>query len=291
MFHAEPVFLVNDEQAQVLELDVLLQEPVGPHYQIDSTLLQSLDGPRLLLLRTEPAQHLDPHRIVAKPLRKGLEVLLGEDGRRYEKGDLFVVDHGLEGGADGDLGLSETDVAADNAVHGFVLHQVVQDLTNDPLLPVRLLVFEALLHLPEKLVVGRKGVPLSELALRVELDQFLRDVLDVLLDPALRVPPVAGAELVYLGFRLLSTDILLDKLQRIDRHVKPVFILILDEKEVLFAPVDLQFLNAFVYADAVFQVNYIIAYREVPEGAEELVGPVPFLFHGPLSSVRQCPPR
>ena len=163
MLHPEPVLLVHDEQAEVLELDILLQEPVGPHDEVDPALLHELDRTRLLLLRPEPGQHLDRHGIVTEPLREGLVVLLREDGGGHEEGDLLVVDHRLEGGPDSHLGLAETHVAAYHAVHGPLPHQVVEHLPDDPLLSVRLLVLEPLLHLPEQLVIGRECVPLGQL--------------------------------------------------------------------------------------------------------------------------------
>ena len=44
-------------------------------------------------------------------------MLLRQHGRRHEHGDLFAVHHGLERGANGDFGLAEADVAADQPVH------------------------------------------------------------------------------------------------------------------------------------------------------------------------------
>ena len=55
--------------------------------------------------------------ILGHPLAEGAVVLLGQDGRRHQHGDLLAVVDRLERGADGDLGLAVADVAADEAVH------------------------------------------------------------------------------------------------------------------------------------------------------------------------------
>ena len=62
-------------------------------------------------------RHFDDERILGEALAEGAVVLLGEHGRRHQHGDLPAVVDGLEGGADGQLGLAVADVAADEAVH------------------------------------------------------------------------------------------------------------------------------------------------------------------------------
>lgn len=47
-------------------------------------------------------------------------MLVGQHGGWDEHGHLLAVGGGLEGGADGDFGLAEAHVAADEAVHGLV---------------------------------------------------------------------------------------------------------------------------------------------------------------------------
>ena len=79
MFYPEPVLLVHDQQSEVLELDIFLKEPVGPHDEVCPALFQALDGPALFLACTESAQRFDRDRVIPKPFRKGLVVLLRED--------------------------------------------------------------------------------------------------------------------------------------------------------------------------------------------------------------------
>ena len=107
----------------------------------------------------EAAEHLDPDRIAGEAFAEGREVLLGEQRGGHQHRDLLAVLHGLERGPDGDLGLAEADVAADQAVHrGLVLHVGLH--VDDGLgLVGGGLVGERLLHLPLPGRVGGEGVP------------------------------------------------------------------------------------------------------------------------------------
>ena len=77
-------------------------------------LLDDLGG---LLVGLEPRQALEDHREAGHPLAEGREVLLDQQRRRHEYGDLLAVLHRLERRTDRDLGLAVADVAADQPVH------------------------------------------------------------------------------------------------------------------------------------------------------------------------------
>ena len=51
------------------------------------------------------------------PLAEAVKVLLGENRRRHEHGDLVAAIDRLERGPHGDFGLAEADVAAEQPVH------------------------------------------------------------------------------------------------------------------------------------------------------------------------------
>ena len=71
----------------------------------------------MLGLRTKTAQHFDPHRVIEHPLPERFEMLLRQDCGRRKNRNLFPFHHGLERGADRDLGLAKANVAADQAIH------------------------------------------------------------------------------------------------------------------------------------------------------------------------------
>ena len=181
---AEPMLLVDDQQAQVFEFYVLLQEPVSADYHVDGTFPEPFHNGGLLFLGAKSAEHLYDHRIIFKPVDECLVVLLGEYCSRDEHGHLFAVHDDLERGAERDLGLSETDVTADDTVHRSFSSQVLEDLVNSAQLSFCLFELKPFFHLAEKLILRRVRMPLGDLAFGVELDQLLCDIFDVCFDLA-----------------------------------------------------------------------------------------------------------
>ena len=102
-------------------------------------------------------------------------VLLGQDGRRHEHGDLLAGVDGLERRADGDLGLAVADVAADQAVHRLLLGHVALDRLDRRELVGRLLEGKGGLELGHPVaVLGGIGEPRLAGALGLDVDQLLR---------------------------------------------------------------------------------------------------------------------
>ncbi len=96
---AEPLFLVDDEEAEVPELHVLRDEPVCADEDVDVAPADPVEDLLLLGGRAEAGEHLDFHREALEPLHNGVVVLEREDSRRHEDGALFPVGDALEGGA------------------------------------------------------------------------------------------------------------------------------------------------------------------------------------------------
>ena len=191
---AEPLLLVDHDQAEVLERDVLRQQPVGADDDVDRPVGEARDRRLLLLRGHEPRQQPDGQRERREPLGERLEVLAGEHGRRHEHRDLLAVLGRLERGPQRDLGLAVADVADDQPVHRPARLHVDLDLFGRAQLVGRLLVRERRLHLRLPRRVGRVREPLGRLALRVQRQQLLGEVVDRLADPLLRPQPVGAAE-------------------------------------------------------------------------------------------------
>ncbi len=115
---AEALLFVDDEQAEVLELEVLREDAVGADEDVDLACGGLLEDVLLLFCGAEARDHLDVDGEVGEAALEGFEVLEGEDGGGREDGDLLAILHGLEGGAHGDFGFAVADVAAEQAVHG-----------------------------------------------------------------------------------------------------------------------------------------------------------------------------
>jgi hypothetical protein len=98
-------------------LHVLLQQLVRPDDDVEPAVGQFLERLRCLAGGLEARQFGDSDRPVGEAVAESLEVLFAEQGGRAQDGDLPAAGHGAEGGAQGDFGLAEADVAADQAVH------------------------------------------------------------------------------------------------------------------------------------------------------------------------------
>ena len=116
--HAEALLLIDDQQAEILELDVLRQQAMGADENVDFAGLDAFRRIDLLLLRrAEARDHLDVDGKLREAVLEGFEVLEAENGGGREHRDLLAILHGFEGGAHGDFGFAVADVAAEQAVH------------------------------------------------------------------------------------------------------------------------------------------------------------------------------
>ena len=114
---AEMLLLVDDDQAEILELDGLAEQRMGADDDVDGAVGEAFLGFGEFGCGDEPRGLRDLHRIAAQPVAEGLEVLAREQRRRHHDRDLLAVHRGDEGGAQRDLGLAEADVAADQPIH------------------------------------------------------------------------------------------------------------------------------------------------------------------------------
>ena len=131
---AEAMLLVDDGEAEVLELDILLNQGVGA----DGDLHQPF-GHQLLELHFFPGGEAAGEQggdvaQLAENLFEGEAVLGGEDFRRREHGHLVAVLDGDDGGFGGDDGLTAAHVALQQAVHGMGRRHILSDLFEDALL-------------------------------------------------------------------------------------------------------------------------------------------------------------
>ncbi len=89
--HAEAVFLVDDDEAEILELHVRLQQPVRADHHVDLAVAQFRQRLVGFLFRLEARDHFHAHRPVGEAVAEILVMLLGEQRRRYEHGDLLAA--------------------------------------------------------------------------------------------------------------------------------------------------------------------------------------------------------
>ena len=133
---AETVLLVDDGEAEALELDVLFEDRVGADHDVHEALGDQLLELLLLAAREGSGEQ---NGDVTELLEDALEivfVLVGEDLGGREHGDLVAVLDGDDGRLGGHDGLAAADVALEQAVHRTRLLHIVGDLLDDALLGV-----------------------------------------------------------------------------------------------------------------------------------------------------------
>src|SRR3954467_398477 len=90
VLHAKAVLFVDDDEPQPLEGDVGAEQPMRSDHDVDASLGELREDGRLLLRRLESTEHRDAHGEVRQTLTEGARVLIGENRRRHENGDLSL---------------------------------------------------------------------------------------------------------------------------------------------------------------------------------------------------------
>ncbi len=96
---------------------------MGTYYNIQSTFLKPVLYIGNLLRCPEPADIINIARKILQTPAERIEMLKRKNGSRHKHSHLLAVRNGLECSSDGNLGLSESDIPANEPVHrAFVLH-------------------------------------------------------------------------------------------------------------------------------------------------------------------------
>ena len=123
------MLLVHDQQAELLELYRGLQQLVGTDHDINLAGGHVREDVTQLFSRPEPGQYLDTHRPLGETVAEVLVMLLCQQRRRHQQGDLLAILHRQERGTHGDLGLAEANVTTHQPVHR---HGGLHILEHDP---------------------------------------------------------------------------------------------------------------------------------------------------------------
>ena len=276
--NAELLLLVDDQEAEVLELEPVAQDLMRADEDVDGTLFQTLLYISDLLGRTQTAYIFYIAGQVLQTGLEGLEVLQGKDGGRNQHRHLLGIAHRLESRADGDFRLAEADVAAHQAVHGAAFLHVLLDGFGRPLLIRRILIHERRFQFFLQIGVGGERKARGRTTLGVQLDQFLRDILHPRLGGRFEVAPGLRAQLVdarRLPFLGTEAGNLMQGVHGDEHHVTAVvhqFHHLMHPAEVV-----LHLHQAAEDTHAVVDVHHIISQVE---GAEVVQGKLLALFHG-----------
>ena len=221
VFHAEPLLLVHHDKAEVFERDVRGDDPVGADHDIHAAIGEPRDDFFLLRDGTVAAQELDRHRILAHPLPERLEMLLREHGRRRNDDSLLSAAHRLERRADCDLGLAESDIAADQPVHRAHRLHVGLGLGDRPELVAGLGEKKRSLEFLLPVRVGRERVPDPVFPFGLDLEHAGRVFVNPLRGLRFRPLPSPVSELREIRMALPEPDIPRNLPCLIERDIKP----------------------------------------------------------------------
>ncbi len=193
-----------------------------PIDHVHRALPEPLDHGLLLLGRAEAREQLHPRRERPEALGERVPVLLGQHGGGHQHGHLVAVGHGLEGGAQGHLGLAEADVAGDQAVHGPLALHVLLHLLDGPQLVGRLLEAEGGLELVLPRRVGGEGLALGHRPRRVQLEQLLGHLAEGGPHRLLHALPLGPPEAVEPRRPGVAAEVLGDQVQALHGQVELV---------------------------------------------------------------------
>ena len=259
VLHTKALLLVDDHHAQVLGVHVGRKQAVRADEHINRALGKRLKRALLLRRGAEAAEHFDLQAKRGKALKECLVVLLGQNGRGAEHHDLAAGVHALKGRAQGDLGLAETHVAAQQAVHGLGRLHVGLDVSDSLQLVACLVVGETLLHLDLLGRIGRTGDTGNRRAARIQVDQIKRQLFGILARLVGSPRPVGGVEPGQARFIAVGTNVARDTVDLLERHVELVAVGIFQQKVVAFLAAHFLARDLAKERDAVGSVHHVVA--------------------------------
>ena len=217
----------------------------------------------------EAADHFDGDGERSEALLESFVVLEGEDGGRGEHGDLLVVADGLECRAHRDFRLAVADVAAEQAVHGLGRFHVASDVGDGLRLVFGLVELERVFELANELVARGKGVAFGHLPFGIELEEFVGHVFHGLAHARFGLGPRLRAEVTQGWLGPFRRPVFLNQVEAGEWDVETRAFGVLEQHELGVAVALIDFLQALILADAVFDVDDVISDLQVAEVGKE----------------------
>jgi hypothetical protein len=210
--------------------------------------------------------------LTGKALAEGLEMLARQQRRRHDNGNLLAAHHRNEGRPQRHLGLAETDIAADQAVHRRALGQVVQRRVDGVELVLGFLIGEAGAEFVIGAGLDRKPGCGVQLARGGDLEQFVRHLADATLHPRLARLPGAAAEPVQLDLRFLRA-VAREQFDILHRQEQLVAAGIMQFEAIVRRARRLHRLQPDKAADAVVHMHHEVACRQAGRLGDEILRP------------------
>ncbi len=252
MAHAEAVLLVDDDEPDVMEITRVLQQPVRADDDVDVAAAQTGHDVLDLQCRLETRQHLDAHGPVGETIAKDLPMLLREQRRGHQNGNLFAAVHRGERGTQRDFGFAKSDVATDDAIHRLIGRKVRQHIVNGAGLVFGQLERKTGFEAAVVALGPVKAMPWACGAARIDIEQLGGDVTNLLNGAPLCASPLIAAKPVQRGVFGRRTGVARNQVECMHRHIQLVAVRVLEVQEFGRDSECLERRQPEVTADAVF---------------------------------------
>jgi len=274
--HAKAVFFVDDEQAQVFELDRLAEQLVRAHHDVDLAFSQTFGGSGDFFGRAKAAHLGNFDGPFAEAVHQGLVMLLGQQSGGGQEGHLLATRHGHKGSAQGHLGFAKAHIATHQAVHGAWADHVLHDGVDGGALVGGF--FKAKVVGKGFVVLRRvaEGVALACGAAGVDVQQLGGGIAHLFGSAAFGFVPLCRAEFVQRRFVGTHAGVAANQVQLAHRHIEHGVVGVFEVQEllqrgcavgVLLAQVHVD--EATVAANAVGVVHHGVAQVELGQVFDE----------------------
>ena len=232
------------------------------HEHLHRTVGESLQRAFLLGGAAEAREHLDLHVEGVETVFERDVVLLRQNGGRAQHHDLLGVLRRLERRTQRHLGLAESDVAADQAIHRPGRLHVGLDLGDRRQLVGRFVVGEGFFHLALPRRIGRIAEALHARAARVDIHQVEGELLGGLAGLRQRTRPVARVQARAARAGPLGTDVARHAVELLDRNEQLVAFGVFEQEIIAHHAADVLAHDVFEQRHAVGRMHHVVARRE-----------------------------
>ena len=271
MGDAEALLLIDDDEAEPLEINAFGQQRMGADNDIDRAVGEARLDRLRLLVGDEAGEAADIDREAAEAFLELHMMLAREQGGGADEDDLHPRHRRDEGGAQGDFGLAEAHVAADEAIHRLARSQILDHVADRAVLILGFLIGEAIDKGGVARDIGFGDGGGAQRAFGGGLEQFTRDFADALLHLGLAPLPGFAAQLVE-AHAIAVRSVAGEDFEIFDRHEQLVATRIAQGDAIMRRLADRNLGQPFIAANAMVHVDDEVAGRQGGEFREEGVG-------------------
>ena len=255
---AKVLLFINDEQAEIAELDISGEQRMGSHHDIDIAIFKALFDGLDLLAANQPGGLRYAQGQALETLGEGGKMLAGQKGCWHHNGHLLAIEGRHKGRTQGNLGFAEAHVTTNEAVHGAALLQVSQYGFDGRELILGFLVRESGAELIIGTVRWWQNVSRFQFTCRCRLDQVFGNLADTLLESGFLGLPGATAQTVKLAAIILRA-IAREQFDVFNGQKKPVIAGINQQQAIMGSSLHFNGLQALKTANAVVDMHHKIA--------------------------------